>query len=538
VAPGVLEGAPMRHRLLRPLAVSLLAVPAVLTSPLAARAQTVASGFALSPYTPAERGSDWMAADALDLRGDARLAVGATLDHSARPLTFHRNGADVGAPVRSMTQLHVGGALVFAELVRFGVDVPLLLAEKGEATAYRAGEILPAGKASTLGDVRLGADVKLLGSYRSVVTSALGVGVFLPTGKQEAYTSDGHVRVVPRLSFAGAAGPIDWALSGGVQVTKQTGDYANRPSGTAVTFSAAVGVRTMDDKLLVGPEVYGSTGTKELLQRESSPVEGILSARCWMTPGLRIGAGAGTGLTTGFGASRLRALATLEWVAPIEAGPGDRDKDGILDPDDACPDTAGVKSSDPKTNGCPVSDRDADGILDADDACPDEAGKASSDPRTNGCPVRDRDKDGVLDPEDACPDQAGPKDADPKKNGCPAVRVENGQIKIIDQVKFRTASSVILPESDGILNNVAAVLKERTEITKVRVEGHTDNRGAAGADKTLSQQRAAAVVAWLVKHGIDAKRLTSQGFGQDRPVDSNDTEAGRQNNRRVEFHIE
>jgi outer membrane protein OmpA-like peptidoglycan-associated protein len=413
-----------------------------------------------------------------------------------------------------------------------------------------------------------------LGSYRSAVTSALGVGVFLPTGKQEAYTSDGHVRVVPRLSFAGAAGPIDWALSGGVQVTKQTGDYANRPSGTAVTFSAAVGVRTMDDKLLVGPEVYGFTGTKELLQRESSPVEGILSARYWMTPGLRIGAGAGTGLTTGFGASRLRALATLEWVAPIEAGPGDRDKDGILDPDDACPDTAGVKTSDPKTNGCPVSDRDADGILDADDACPDEkgpksddpkrngcpvmapkdrdgdgildaddacpdeVGKASSDPKTNGCPVRDRDKDGILDSEDACPDQAGPKDADPKKNGCPAVRVENGQIKIIDQVKFRTASSVILPESDGILNNVAAVLKERTEITKVRVEGHTDNRGAAGANKTLSQQRAAAVVAWLIKHGIDAKRLTNQGFGQDRPVDTNDTETGRQNNRRVEFHIE
>lgn len=72
----------MRHRLLRPLAVSLLAVPAVLASPLAARAQTVAPGFALSPDPPAERGNDWMAADALDLRGDARLAVGATFDHS------------------------------------------------------------------------------------------------------------------------------------------------------------------------------------------------------------------------------------------------------------------------------------------------------------------------------------------------------------------------------------------------------------------------------------------------------------------------
>ena len=144
----------------------------------------------------------------------------------------------------------------------------------------------------------------------------------------------------------------------------------------------------------------------------------------------------------------------------------------------------------------------------------------------------------MLDNDDACPDQPGPKDPDPKKSGCPAVRVEGGQIKILDQVKFKTGSAVILKESDAILGAVTGVLKAHDEIKKLRVEGHTDSKGAPAANKALSQARAAAVVKWLVSHGVDAKRLYPKGFGQERPIDSNDTDVGRQNNRRVEFHID
>jgi outer membrane protein OmpA-like peptidoglycan-associated protein len=221
--------------------------------------------------------------------------------------------------------------------------------------------------------------------------------------------------------------------------------------------------------------------------------------------------------------------------------PSDRDKDGILDVDDACPEVAGVKTDDPKTNGCPPppADRDKDGIIDTQDACPDVPGVPTNDPKTHGCPPPppDRDKDTIIDPEDACPDQPGPRDPDPKKNGCPAARIDEGQIKIIQQVKFDTAKATIRPESDAILQAVAAILKEHPEIKLISVEGHTDNKGVPGMNKTLSTQRAAAVVTWLSKNGIDKKRMTSAGFGQERPIDSNDNEAGRQNNRRVEFHI-
>ncbi len=82
------------------------------------------------------------------------------------------------------------------------------------------------------------------------------------------------------------------------------------------------------------------------------------------------------------------------------------------------------------------------------------------------------------------------------------------------------------------------IFNEHPEIKKVRVEGHTDNRGGAAMNMGLSSRRAASVAAWLIKHGVDKSRLSSKGFGLTKPIDSNATEEGRQNNRRVELHIE
>ena len=221
--------------------------------------------------------------------------------------------------------------------------------------------------------------------------------------------------------------------------------------------------------------------------------------------------------------------------------PGDRDRDGIRDEDDACPDVPGVKSDDPKKNGCPVEaptrDRDGDGIYDDEDACPDVKGVRTVDPKTNGCPP-DTDGDGIRDDKDACPQEKGPADPDPKKNGCPrSVRVSENEIFILEQVQFDTAQATIRKVSDPLLDEVAGVLKEHPEILKIEVQGHTDSKGNRAINTPLSKNRAAAVVRALVKRGIDPKRLSSKGFGPDEPVASNDTEEGRQKNRRVQFKI-
>src|SRR5690606_12547641 len=118
--------------------------------------------------------------------------------------------------------------------------------------------------------------------------------------------------------------------------------------------------------------------------------------------------------------------------------------------------------------------------------------------------------------------------------------VKQGQIRILDQVKFKVGRADILPGKDSqeVLEAVLKVLQDHPEITKLRVEGHTDNTGTAKVNTKLSGDRAGSVVKWLVKNGIASDRLTSKGFGPDRPLDTNTTEEGRRNNRRVEFHIE
>src|SRR6201999_3074752 len=127
---------------------------------------------------------------------------------------------------------------------------------------------------------------------------------------------------------------------------------------------------------VIGPEVYGATNITSgdaVFARGSTPVDAILGAHYTFLRNFRIGAGGGAGLTHGLGSPAARWMASLEWAPAYEEPqppPPDRDRDGIIDADDACPDVAGVKTDDPKTNGCP-SDRDKDGIVDTEDACPD-----------------------------------------------------------------------------------------------------------------------------------------------------------------------
>jgi OOP family OmpA-OmpF porin len=359
----------------------------------------------------------------------------------------------------------------------------------------------------------------------------------------------------------------------------QNDPFGSVPQGSEVIFGGAAGMRFANGKMLAGPEIFGSTvvtGADAFFSKAATPFEVLFGMHYTDPSGVRLGGGFGPGLTRGLGAPQLRFVVAVEWAPALEepaALPAvlDRDNDGVLDANDACPDNPGPPSTDPKKNGCqpsadrdkdgvpdtddvcpdqpglhsddpmkdgcpPAADRDNDGVLDKDDACPDAHGVQTANPKTNGCPLQtDSDNDGVLDTEDACPTQVGPRSKDPKKNGCPGG--DAGQIKITGQVMFDANSAEIPKESEAVLNGVAKILIERKEIQWVRVEGHTDNRGEAKQAKVLSVKRAEAVVDWLGKHGVDLERLMSQGFGGERPIDSNDTEQGRKNNRRVEFHV-
>jgi len=239
----------------------------------------------------------------------------------------------------------------------------------------------------------------------------------------------------------------------------------------------------------------------------------------------------------------------------------DNDKDGIPDADDGCPIDPEDKDSFEDIDGCPDPDNDEDGVLDIDDACPVESGTTA----TRGC--ADRDGDLVIDKDDGCPDEVGPAEdggcpdadgdrvpdfrdrcpnqpidrrADPaRSDGCPArVIVTRSQIMILDKIYFDFNKATIKPASFPLLAEIAEVINNNPQIRLIEVGGHSDNVGNEGYNLNLTQARADAVVNHLTKSGhVDPSRLKAVGYGDTRPIDTNETEEGRAMNRRVEFNI-
>jgi OOP family OmpA-OmpF porin len=514
-----------------------------------ADAQEPDDGFALNRYDPSERGSDWFAGDSMDMRGNVRGGFGIVGDYGYRPLVLYQEGEDSVAVVEHQLFTYVGGTLILWNRLRLGLNFPLLVLSEGDDKTVDRKRYSTVGGVKA-GDLRVGADIRLLGEYREPFSLAIGVKAHLPTGNKDAYASDGKVRVEPRIMAAGDIGVFVYAARVSFNYRALHGTLTGATFGSEIGLGASAGLRVLDKKLVIGPEFVGATIVQKssaVFKRATTPMELLFGAKFRVGNDFIAGVGLGSGLTRGYGEPALRVLASIEWFPdvekpkpePVMEAPKDTDSDGIIDDQDACPNERGIKNDDPKKNGCPPpKDTDRDAIIDEQDACPDQPGEKNDDPKKNGCPPpKDTDGDAIIDEQDACPGEAGKRNDDPKKNGCPLVVVTDEQIVINERIEFDQAKDTLRPESDTILLAVLRVMQERRDITKLSVEGHTDNEGSRRRNLKLSNRRAAAVVKWLEDRGVDKKRLTSKGFGQENPIDDNATETGRQNNRRVEFKI-
>jgi outer membrane protein OmpA-like peptidoglycan-associated protein len=119
----------------------------------------------------------------------------------------------------------------------------------------------------------------------------------------------------------------------------------------------------------------------------------------------------------------------------------------------------------------------------------------------------------------------------------PRVVLTPSSIQIADKVQFGFDSAEILPASFDLLKEVASVMEKNPQIEKLQVEGHTDATGTAQHNRDLSQKRAESVRGFLVKAGVNGKRIVAKGFGPDKPIADNGTDDGKEKNRRVEFNI-
>jgi len=211
--------------------------------------------------------------------------------------------------------------------------------------------------------------------------------------------------------------------------------------------------------------------------------------------------------------------------------PMDSDGDGVYDGIDQCPNTPAGATVD--SRGCPT-DSDGDGVYDGVDQCPNTPRGATVD--ATGCPM-DSDGDGVYDGIDQCP--GTPAGAEVDERGC-LVSIE------LTDVEFEFDSYQLTSAAAEYVREMADVIAEQADPNGtgiLELRGHTDSRGAAEYNQMLSERRAQAVLDYMLE--VDPEiaafqaqdRIRAVGFGETQPIDTNDTDEGRQRNRRVEFHI-
>ncbi len=495
-----------------------------------------------------------------------------------------RRGTSTGV-VENQLSMYGSAGFQFLDRFTLGVNFPWVPYQSGSNPDYGPGNLVAPGQASptpvnvggpTDGDVRLDARAVVLRSSSRRTSLGAQASVFLPTGTKTDFGGDGSAGVLLMVSGEHSFGQLTLVANTGVHMRPE--HTINDPvgkSGLGVSneWRWAVGgfVPLRDGTFRIGATVFGQTGLttsdngvvgSTIFTEKNTPIEWEVEGRMRFGPAHHwwFGVSGGTRLVgNAYGAPDFRAVGLLGTYVPLfdthpkspeervaeardrwrREGQLDRDKDGIPDDIDLCPNEPEDHRGNDPNDGCPMPpDRDGDGILDRSDKCPDQPEDKDGIDDGDGCPEVDADSDGVPDVEDACPKVPGKRNADPKKNGCPTFIVTDGStIRVLQQVHFQFGTSKILPDSFPVLGEINDLLRANPSIERVSIEGHTDNHGAAELNRRLSQDRANSVMAWLVQHGVDANRLEAHGYGLERPIEDNKTEAGRAANRRVEFKI-
>ena len=353
-----------------------------------------------------------------------------------------------------------------------------------------------------------------------------------PAADLSYYSADGEIKYSFRNAFGGGWFDPSIGIGGGYTWVDDIGfGTGNALAGVKFWFNDYLALNLQSTYKHAFEDTYGithfqhSAGIVFQFGGKDTDGDGIYDKddECPETPGLPEFNGCPD--TDGDGIEdRLDECPNTPGLAEFNGCP-DTDGDGVPDHLDECPTVAGLAA----LNGCP--DADGDGIADKDDACPNEAGPKAN----NGCPWPDRDGDGVLDKDDQCPDVPGTV----ANKGCPEVSVE--VIKQLNDysktILFDYDKATIRKESYSALQSIADIMKEYPN-AKFLIEGHTDSRGSDAYNMKLSKERAASVHDYLVNIGMDDDRLRSEGFGEERPIATNNTAAGRQQNRRVEISLE
>ncbi len=574
-----------------------VAVAAITLAPSTAMAQQdvqIESQF----FKPSPFVHDYFTVGTGDVMGECRWDVGLMLNYQNDPLVLRTTG---GTELGSLVEHQVTGDLLAAvkilDWLGIGLDVPVVLMQQGEDI-----EGFPGAGVAGVGDIRLVPRARLYQTGDGLFTLGAELIVTFPTGKLiDPYMGRNGFGFLPRLLASLDFGRGGVALNAGALIATGEDKALNVDTGHAIDTRLGGWVGLVPEKLDLIAELGTQMKlTEPMKNMENNPMEALGGLKWHVIPGLDVSAGAGGGLTEGAAAPDFRVFAGVMYSSCCKAEEppppkpfcdADPDGDKLCSPcvfeqnreeefaavckgKDECPAEPEDFDNFEDSEGCPDPDNDKDGICDpwvaeknlADkykelcrlsDQCPDEPEDADGFEDDDGCPDPDNDQDKICDPwveekgladkykdickpTDKCPTEPETVNSYQDEDGCPdkAVVIEKKKIVILQKVEFYFDETRIKEESFPLLDEVVQTLKDNPQIKKIRVEGHTDERGNDKYNMKLSSGRVETVMKYLAEKGIDSKRLSFKGFGESRPLIKNaQTEEDHQRNRRVEFII-
>lgn len=330
----------------------------------AARAQQQAEGFGVERLYLSAPGAGWFVMDTLDMQGGLGGVAALTLGYAHDPLRIKSSdGSQHLAVVSDEAFANFGFAGTYDRWrLYLNFNMPLLIeGQSGIVGHYQFGApaVDPGANPDTLSDARIGFEGRLLGDAASPFRLGVDAQLFVPNGERADYVTDGSYRAMARVLFAGDLGLFTYAGQLGVHVRPlDDSPTPGSPQGSELLFGVAGGAKlfaskSRDTALIVGPEFFGATAFQSFLGPSGTALESMLSARLEGTrddePQLRLKLGFGVGIDPRFGAPEWRAAVAIE----LFDHHADRDMDGIPNGHEACPDTPGIRTKDPRTSGCP-----------------------------------------------------------------------------------------------------------------------------------------------------------------------------------------
>ena len=448
------------------------------------------------------------------------------------PLTV-RDGEQRFDIVGTRAQAHVIGHLAIASRFDLGIDLPVVLAQAGDAVP----SITRSERAATgagIGDLRVVPQWMILGSnnpYRVARPFALSLAVDLsiPLGDDDRFQGE-IFRFAPIVAAQWDPNDRFTLIANAAYRFRQQATLAETTIGDEIGLGVGFAVQAGSSARWL-TELTTALNTEARPSAATSPTELATGVRVEVVDDLHLEAGVGVGLISGLGSSAIRGMLGLSFARTLD---DDFDGDGIDNVLDRCPQLSEDLDGFQDEDGCPDDDNDLDGIADLIDRCPNAP--ADTD---DGCPRQ------VITPvdavtEDLCPDEAetvnGYLDDDGCADSLSLIEVRCDGILPLLPIQFEPATDVLLWESFDVLDQIAAVLRTDPSGRMVRIEGHTDAIGDTEANLRLSRERAEAVATYLRDQGVETP-FEVVGMGESMPIAENATEEGRALNRRVEFFI-